>query len=850
MFMLPFLAMGCGSGGTSSTSHPDGGSAHDGSVTADAGKQDAASKGDATFTDAHAKTDSGGHTMPDSGGSDSPVADGGAPPGDGGVDAGHAPKDGGSAPGDASDASCVNGASCGEAGICAHGSCCAAESACGSTCCGAGLLCVAGGCVQAGASCFDTYDCPAGQYCQFSVNESIGPNHDGGVDAGSCVATAQSRGNCLPLPSLCPGDAGTPDGGSCFASCQVHNAAGPVAPALKYSWGGVTTNTPNDVMMQPIVVPMEDTNCDGKVDGNDIPDIVFTSFAKGSNDYNGTLHAISVRGGALVNRWSVPSPVMIDGTPYNIDPATELAGADLDGMPGSEIVACLIPQVDGGAPIIIGDPAVLAVFHTDGTLAWSNAVVMCRMPEIADLDGDGTPEVIVEGGIFNSKTYALTPFTTETGGTISNIGYFTVGDLDGDGKLDIVASGAAYHANGVRFVSTGWSGAYVALGDLDRDGKPEVVATSGYGEHYISIWHYEPGATVGTSFAWLQRNLDTVTVPNAADYTGVAAGTPTIADFNGDGTPDVAVTGSVTYTVFDGKKLLGLNVGAGGTDGGNAGEFFLWEYYPLVTNNNGVNGSTAFDLVGGGLTTAIHSDQQELRVLSGLDGGALFQTCNTGNTLWNSPVVADIDEDGHADIVVVSNSYASGNSLYACTPPGGGANSESGIRVFSDPNLAWVRTRSIWNEYGYHVTNVNDDGTIPVAEAANWKQPELDNYRQNRQPAYEMAAPDAVVSLAPSCSGLFILTATVKNIGEAELPGHVQVDFWGGTPASRLATAFTDVPLYAGQSTTVEMTGIASAAGPFYAIVDPMGSYHPAWQECRTNNNQSPTVTVASVCGH
>jgi hypothetical protein len=304
----------------------------------------------------------------------------------------------------------------------------------------------------------------------------------------------------------------------------------------------------------------------------------------------------------------------------------------------------------------------------------------------------------------------------------------------------------------------------------------------------------------------------------------------------------------VNYTIFDGKKIISVDAGASGTDGGNASELFLWAYFPTDDCSSAATGSTIFDFTGDGKPEALYSDQQKLRVFNGPNGNVLFETCNTTGTLLEYPLVVDVDNDGHADIVVVSNAYAIGDPSVACQDQAGGPMGESGIRVFSDPNLTWVRTRAIWNEHPYHITNVNDDGTIPRVEAPNWTQPGLDDFRQNKAPGYEFAAPDAVVSLALGCGQPFTLAATVRNIGEAALPAGALVDFYGAG-GTVLGSAVTSTPLYAAQSETVTFTGASTSSGPFYAVVDPpTAPPHPAWHECRLDNNTSATASYAATC--
>ena len=119
-----------------------------------------------------------------------------------------------------------------------------------------------------------------------------------------------------------------------------------------------------------------------------------------------------------------------------------------------------------------------------------------------------------------------------------------------------------------------------------------------------------------------------------------------------------------------------------------------------------------------------------------------------GATLWEYPVIADVNADGAAEIVLASNNY-SGNfqtcpddltparGLDACVQArmdAGEVQGTNGVRVFASPTQDWVGTRQIWNQHSYHITNVTEDGQIPAGEPANWQSFALNNFRQNVQP--------------------------------------------------------------------------------------------------------------------
>jgi hypothetical protein len=54
-----------------------------------------------------------------------------------------------------------------------------------------------------------------------------------------------------------------------------------------------------------------------------------------------------------------------------------------------------------------------------------------------------------------------------------------------------------------------------------------------------------------------------------------------------------------------------------------------------------------------------------------------------------------------------------------------------GIFVLQDPMNRWMPSRPIWNQHAYHISNVNDNGTIPIPESPSWTG--WNNYRQNVQ---------------------------------------------------------------------------------------------------------------------
>ncbi|MCA9618556.1 MAG: VCBS repeat-containing protein, partial [Myxococcales bacterium] len=292
----------------------------------------------------------------------------------------------------------------------------------------------------------------------------------------------------------------------------------------------------------------------------------------------------------------------------------------------------------------------------------------------------------------------------------------------------------------------------------------------------------------------------------------------------GDGFPDVGLAGGIGYAVFNGVRLMNPTTYAND-------QTIAW-LTQTQDCSSAQTGSSVFDFDGDGSAEVVYADEVNLHIYAGIDGTELFSTCNTSGTLFEYPLVADVDSDGQADIVIASNRYSS----LVCS----GGVKTTGIRIWGDTQGNWVRTRRIWNQHAYHVTNVNEDGTIPMVEPVNYLDPKLNNFRQNVQPLGEFSAPDLVVSVFPECSGDYAIVGRVRNVGEASVPPGVVVGFYAGDPqngGTKLGEGYTTQTLYSLGSEDVVFTppgGMPSAS--LYAVVDDGMPMH-SWVECRPDNN-------------
>ncbi len=524
-----------------------------------------------------------------------------------------------------------------------------------------------------------------------------------------------------------------------------------------------------DVMMTPIVVQLADDNCDGVVDERDVPDILFSTFSNGAYATTGTLHALSVRDGRLVEAWQFEGVVA----------QLQIAGADFHPSFGGEVVAC-------GA-----DGSVVALSATDTEL-WRRAGTACWMPALADLDQNGDVEVVVEGGILDGATGTLEH--AFTGAPLRST--FTVADLDGDTRLDVVTGYEAFRGDGTLLASTGTAigpGDRVGLPavvDLDVDGRPEVVVVMAQ-TNEVAVWRYD--AAAAGSAAIVRAPFDGAVDPGGAWAWTTGMGPITAGDFDGDDRPDIAYTGFRGYVVLSGAHLANpARPSTLSSDG-----VLLWSRE--TREDNGSTGSALFDFDGDGRVEVLYNDTERVLILAAADGEELASLCNTTGSVHEYPVVADVDGDGEADVILVANAFASprppptpGGPTYRCQL-GGVESIQSGLRVLSSPDGSWVRAPRIWNQHTYHVTNVAESGAIPAIEPSNWRVPGLNNFRQNLQPGAERAAPDATVTV--SCQLERTVRVTVRNVGSALMPDGVEVRLLdGATELARVATTLVLAP--------------------------------------------------------
>lgn len=344
----------------------------------------------------------------------------------------------------------------------------------------------------------------------------------------------------------------------------------------------------------------------------------------------------------------------------NGDPVFSVTDPALRVQAGAEPAVADIDNDNQPEILVSKNTGEILCFEHDGSHKWTSTVIVGRLGiAIADLDQDGTPEIIAGNRVFNNNG---TIRWTGTGG--SNYVSATA-DLDLDGSPEVVTGSTAYRFDGTVYWSSSPAGR-PAIANFDGDPYPEIVLV---GNEQVSMKEHD-----GT-LKWGPVNIP-----------GRGLGPPLAADLDGDGELEIGVGGHDYYTAFE-------------TNGD-----IKWKVKIRDHSSRGAS-SSAFDFDGDGTFEIAYSDEEYHRVLRGSDGAILFETSGPSGTLIEQPIILDVDNDSHVEIVYPVNNYSqSGNT---------------GIEVYGNDDC-WPNARKIWNQHTYHITNIHGDATVPQFEINNW----------------------------------------------------------------------------------------------------------------------------------
>jgi hypothetical protein len=537
--------------------------------------------------------------------------------------------------------------------------------------------------------------------------------------------------------------------------------------------------------------------------------------------------------------------------------SASLAAADLDGDGKAEIVAYGIDQGQTMASTLLaftrknGKWSFLwKAKQQDGSVHVAPILGPWAGPAIHDLDNDGVPEILREGEVYSAKGVLLSPAPASYA-TYSQGLFPVLANMDEDPEIEMTNGQFVW-----QWKNGGWEQEPYFPGQTPS--APGQVAIADFGPFGQGPAKRPEIAVVRNDYAMVYALTGELAMAPIA-VPGGGGGPATVGDFDGDGLPELAVAAKAYYTIFDidctATPRQGGKCAMGTCDFGACPEGIAWSRSTQDLSSN-ITGSSTFDFEADGHAEVVYADECFTRVYSGSTGEVIFSQYRSSCTWYENPIIADVDGNYRADLVVPSNKACSpdGSGIpcqfltpdgvdaqfaglhckenadcvsgkcdsglcrcaasaeccadkddakciefgYKCSPPPAGTpgtgntcraahpHGISGIRVYSDANDKWVRSRMIWNQHAYAITHVNEDGTVPKSSEwkNNWEQPGFNNFRANVPGSQGgQATPDATAGASTqyTCDGpTATLTAPICNRGAAPVGEGVKVGFYAG----------------------------------------------------------------------
>ena len=404
---------------------------------------------------------------------------------------------------------------------------------------------------------------------------------------------------------------------------------------------------------------------------------------------------------------------------FRISP-TSIAIADIDEDS--------IPEIFLAIEVNVNNPNhyyKLFCYNIDGSIRWISDETYIAdgfkgygaTPALADFNKDGIPEIYIVNKIFNATTGVLLAAGGKNGigGDTWLFPSVTIAaELDGDlSSLELAAGYTVYKVNITNpngqagnsmtpqniMIDNEYRDGNTTIGDINLDGVSDIVVSSikRYGTFNKEIVLYT--YTVVNGFPQLIGKT-LLTNPKFHD----SIGSPFIGNTDNSGKPSIIVTSTNIICCFkyNGTDTLDL----------------IWS----INNKDayGNTGITIFDFNNDGIQEILYRDQHILKIINAsvippIDLDSLH--CKSG-TLHENPIIGSLGGTNDAKICVTCAEYLGVNNAR--------------LTVFGAPDSlpGWAPARGIWNQYNYHILNINDDLTVPkmMKNNATYKNGKYNNF--------------------------------------------------------------------------------------------------------------------------
>jgi len=439
----------------------------------------------------------------------------------------------------------------------------------------------------------------------------------------------------------------------------------------------------------------------GDLDDDGIPEIVCFDMEGNSASQTAakTMNVYDGRSKALKAQITVESMVWAHGNgPFGLVKLPNRKGLIVTACKDRKLYAYDIAAANPNNPVWVSNET-----YNTGNNDFSVSI------GFADFNGDGFPEIYVRNKIFDAETGIH--LATAQGGNNQADSYShnshtnhnklscpIAFNICGDTRQELVLGNEIYdvvianrngtagnHATLTKSITPPdniIADGHVQVADFNLDGHPDLLISNRDTE----------GSTGTVSFYVWDVFSDRTSSPIKLSTTFTGKSIPLIADFDNDGFMEILI--NCCHESDKGLRAYRF--------GPNSNSFsLLWSLF--INEDSYSNTATLFDFNNDGKNELVFSDNSHLRIydVSGTQPVQL-STIDCGQiSIMHVPIVVDCDNDGSAEIIVMGKT---GGELQANTM----------LKIFKSATDPWRAARKVWNQYMYHVTNVNEDLTIPT----------------------------------------------------------------------------------------------------------------------------------------
>lgn len=442
------------------------------------------------------------------------------------------------------------------------------------------------------------------------------------------------------------------------AAMAVNGRAGlPAVPVEQWRWvGDIRSPEMPSLSNTALVAPFTDVNGDGRTDALDGPDVLLPHMQ--FDPLHGAIAVLDGRTGATRRE-------IIDSFDYSF---AEFSVGDVDGDGRNDIVA------------LANSWTRIAAYRNDGSLIWDRAapeMLAASGLNLADIDEDGLVDVVAGRAALLGDGRSW--LGTGGRGSWGLEDYSCVADIDpASPGLEVAAGNTLYSSTGSILWQAPIPDGNTSVADLDGDGSPEIVVVA---ERDVVVLD-RAGRVVGQILGAYVFE----------DYPQRAL----LADIDGDGLPEIVVSCVRDVRAFEWSP--------GRLSQSWTTPVVVWLSTPRPT---------AFDFDCDGADEVVHRDELRWYVFDGRDGSVIHSVDSDSGTLSEMPVVANIDDDPWAEIIVPSIARP--------------------LLVAYEVPLS-ATPRAIFNQVTFHGTNVDDSGRIPAGEPPHWLDANMDSAQSRTGP--------------------------------------------------------------------------------------------------------------------